>query len=212
MNVARDGLEYLLIGIAGLFIIILVHELGHALMYRAYHSDSSILFYAFGGLTFGEFVLRRRSWRIIVSLAGPLANFLMAGIVWGTEYALEWVRPFDYTYFIFYILFWFNLYLGILNLLPVYPLDGGQISRELWVQHDSYNGIANSLKMSIAVAAAFSAYAFACHFDVIPRDLLIGWLRPGLFAAILFAILAFDNYSELQRARYGGGRSPWDRY
>jgi stage IV sporulation protein FB len=205
------GIEYLLIGMAGLFIIILIHELGHALMYRAFRSYSSILLYAFGGLTFGEFVLRRPSWRIIVSLAGPLANFLLAAVVWASDYFLEWARPMGYPRFIFYLLFWYNIFLGLLNLLPVYPLDGGQISRELWVRANPFRGIVNSLKMSIVVAAAIAAYAFACEFNLVPRDLLIWWLRPTAYVGVLFIVLAIENYSELQRMGHSN-RTPWDRY
>ena len=54
-------------------------------------------------------------------------------------------------------LIWFllqiNIFWGIINLLPVYPLDGGQIARELFVQSNPQAGIANSLRLSLTAAA-----------------------------------------------------------
>ena len=73
--------------------------------------------------------------------------------------------------------------IGLLNLMPVWPLDGGQVSRELWMKYRPYGGLVASLRMSMAVAIAFSAYAVGCEFDLIPRDFTVWWLRPGLFAS-----------------------------
>ena len=212
---AEIGPEYLLIGMGCMFVSLMAHELGHALMFRAYHMRSGILLYSFGGLTFPEGPLPERSWRIIVTLAGPLANFLLLGIVWGSNYVEPWSMTNRYTAVAYLILFQINLYWGLLNLLPVFPLDGGQISRELWTKHRPRTGVVISLQLSIAVAIAFSVYAFACHFNVLPPELRIPWLSPGLFAAILFGILALENYTQLQVARsssyFDNDRSPWQR-
>lgn len=213
---AEIGPQFLLIGVGCMFVSIMAHELGHALMFRAYHMDSSILLYSFGGLTFPEGGLPVRSWRIIVTLAGPLANFLLLGIVWGSNYVEPWALANQYTAWVYIILFQINLYWGLINLLPVYPLDGGQISRELWTMKRPHTGLIISLQMSMIVALVFSLYAFGCHFHILPPDLIIGWMRPGLFAAILFGLLALENYQQLQIARHQGSyydddRQPWQR-
>src|SRR5215510_1542783 len=70
-----------------IFVSILVHELGHALVVRSFGLSPQILLYSMGGLT---------SWRdekgishakrIAISLAGPFAGFLFGGIVFLSEY------------------------------------------------------------------------------------------------------------------------------
>ncbi len=197
-DLARSGMLYWGIGIGCIFFSILIHELGHALLYRCYHMGSYILIYSFGGLTISHDRLPVRSWRIIVSLAGPLANFLVVGIVWSTNEIEPWRLTSDATKVIYSLLYIVNLFLGIVNLLPVYPLDGGQISRELWTAQQPRRGLINSLRMSFIVAIAFVAYALGCHFNAIPRDWIPLDLRPGLFTAIIFGLIAVENYTELQ--------------
>jgi stage IV sporulation protein FB len=214
---SADGLQFVLLGIACMFVTIMVHELGHALMWRAYHMDSAILLYSFGGLTFPEGRLPRRSWRIIVTLAGPFANFLLFGVIWGSDQVQPWQSTNLYTDVVFDVLVQINLGWGLLNLLPVYPLDGGQISRELWLEYQPSMGVVNSLRMSMIVAIAFSAYAVGCRYDLIPRQWTVWWLRPGMYAAILFAVLALENYFDLQnqqRSRFYSNEDqpPWKRW
>ena len=211
------GIEYLLIGVACTFVSILIHELGHSLMFRAYWMHSAIMLYGFGGLAMPDGDLEKRSWRIIVSLAGPLANFLVFGIVWGSNYVQPWALEEPHLLVTYSILFSINLYWGILNLLPVWPLDGGKISRELWTMKHPYGGVASSLKMSVFVAIVFSLYAFGCAANLIPPDFTIRWLRPGIFCAVLFALLAVENYTELHNMNrphanyYDDDRPPWAR-
>lgn len=212
---ADRGIAFWLVGIACMFVSLMAHELGHALMFRCYHMDSGILLYSFGGLTIPDGRLPQRSWRIIVTLAGPFANFLLLGIVWGSNYVEPWARKNEYLWVVYWIMFSINLYWGLLNLLPVFPLDGGQISRELWLKYRPDSGLVNSLQMSFLFAIGFAAYAIGCHYNLIPPDWLIPWLRPGIFAGILFIILAVENYSQLQAAKrsrvYYDDRTPWER-
>ena len=213
---ADRGIPFWFLGVGCLFVLLILHELGHALMFRCYHMGSVILLYSFGGMAIPEGRLPVRSWRIIVTLAGPMANFLLSGLIWGSNFVEAWAPTNDYTRIIYFYFFWVSLYLGLLNLLPVYPLDGGQISRELWMKSQPRMGLINSLRLSMIVAIAFAVYAFACHFNVIPPELLVPWIRPGIFAGILFAILAVENYVEIQnqsrsRSYYDDDRAPWRR-
>ncbi len=211
----EDGIQFLLVVVACMFVSLMAHELGHALTYGTYHIQSGILLYFIGGLTISNGGLSRSSQRIIVVLAGPLANFLIAFVVWATNDVQPWRQTNDYTWIVYYILFRINLYWGLLNLIPVLPLDGGQISRELWLQSQPRSGIVNSLRMSVIVAIVAAVYSFGCVFNVVPETLSVWWLRPGKFVAILFAILAVQNYVDLQntqgpQARYDDDdRPPW---
>jgi Zn-dependent protease len=209
----KDGVQFCLIGIGCILISILVHELAHALMFKYFGVDSAIVCYSFGGLAIPTSPLRTRSQQIVVSLAGPFANFMLAGLIWGSNVKAEWALISDYTSVAYSILIYINIGWGILNLLPVYPFDGGQVSRQLWQISRPRNGIEISLKLSLGVAIALAIYSFACEYNVIPRGAVPGWLRLSLFTGILFAILAAANYQQLQyeqRSRnYYDDRDRW---
>ena len=83
---------------------------------------------------------------------------------------------------------------GILNLLPVYPLDGGQIARELFTMWFGPDGIRQSLILSLIVAVSLAA------MDVLK------WHSGYYFIAILFGFLAYSSYAAL--VAYSD-RRPW---
>ena len=84
-----------------------------------------------------------------------------------------------------------SLILGILNLLPVYPLDGGQIARELFVRFNPWTGLRQSLVLSLATAVALAVAG------------LVFW--RNFFVALLFGYLAYSSYVMLS-GPFGGGR------
>jgi stage IV sporulation protein FB len=202
--------------VACMFVSLIIHELAHALMFRAYRMDSSILLFGICGMAIPEGRLPRRSWRIIVSLAGPIVNLLVAGGLWLSNYVQPWVLEANpYVQFLFGILFIINFGWGILNLIPALPLDGGRVSQEIWMKYRSGSGVIRSMQMSIVVAVLVSAYAFACEFNLIPPDRTLSWFRPGYFVGILFVVLAVQNWFDLQNQQrwtsYRDDRMPWER-
>jgi Zn-dependent protease len=92
-------------------------------------------------------------------------------------------------------LFWINLIWGLVNLLPVWPLDGGKISREICEWFSPINGRRASLGISIAAAALFAAQSLAAH---VGKPLIPYLPAGGLFSALFFAALAYGSYLELQ--------------
>jgi Zn-dependent protease len=98
---------------------ILVHELGHALAFAAFGATPQVLLYGMGGLTSarGSFSAAKS---VIISLAGPIAGFGIGGVFWlvgpgSTELS--------HAIYVDGLIATFGF--GILNLLPVLPLDGG---------------------------------------------------------------------------------------
>jgi Zn-dependent protease len=114
--------------IAVMFASVLVHELGHALMAHRYGSPASIRLYALGGLTFHQ-PLPRRTQRIAVSLAGPFAGFALGLVALAAYLVLPAQRPPLLGTFLSQML-WVNFGWGAINLLPVPPLDGGNVFAE----------------------------------------------------------------------------------
>lgn len=119
----------LVVWVAVVFLSILVHELGHAFAFRRFKVDASIALHGMGGTTYGRVVLPlTRVQNVIISLAGPCAGFLLAGLVYGATRVLppaamqsEMVR------FTIWQLRWVNVFWGVMNLLPVLPYDGGHV-------------------------------------------------------------------------------------
>jgi Zn-dependent protease len=212
------GIQYLLIWIAVMFVSILVHELGHAFAFRRFGSDSRIILWMFGGLAAPYSSVGRRWKQIVVCLAGPVAGFILFGLVYGSDRIWNWGsrdngRAIHYLYL---ALFDINLYWGLFNLLPVIPLDGGQVARELCEGKWRGRGLQVALKISVGVATAVALYSVLCWIEARQdggplTDHLPSWFpRGSIFTAVLFAILAVQNYQILQQVGRGYYYEPPD--
>jgi Zn-dependent protease len=191
-------LNHLLVWLLCLFVSILVHEMGHALAGKLFGWPSDIILYHFGGVAryyHQDGYTMGRS--VVVSFAGPWAGFLLYGAVLAAEYLLEqgnrlpeW-RPGELeppALFAIRQLKYINLYWGLVNLLPVLPLDGGRISEALFEHYRPHDGMLLCLRIGTFIGALAAAYFF--------------WSR-NQFAGILFALLAIDNFQRLELYRRG---------
>jgi stage IV sporulation protein FB len=209
--------------IAVVFVSILVHEMGHALAFRLFGCRSYIVLYAFGGLAVPESVVRGRWRRILVALAGPFAGFILSATAFGSFFLVRWDQEYGpYVGFFFDALFFVNLYWGILNLIPVFPLDGGQVSRELCESRWHGRGQRISLQISVWVAISVAVYSVVCELESQSNKSLLDQLpwwfpRGSWYIAILFALLAYQSYQLLQQLGRGvyyeapDDRLPWER-
>lgn len=207
---------YLLLWIGCMFLSILVHEFGHILMARFFGRPGHIVLYSFGGLAIGEYELPRPGQRIAVAAAGPAAGLLLYGIVLAIQrfvlpqMPLGWFadNPTLANIIVLSIamLVFMNLLWSLLNLIPIFPLDGGQINREVFCLAWPVEGFRRALIFSILLAAAGVAYSLMAWFKV--REGLPYPPIDPLFAAILLGLLAFDNFSMLGQV----GRNRGDRY
>jgi Zn-dependent protease len=163
------------------FVSILVHELGHGLVLRAFGQRSSIVLHAFGGVTMHRGRLPKAQ-SVAVSLAGSLTCL---ALLWWPARSLvgsEWY--FDQAVFVRgLVLFtaFANLWWSVANLLPIRPLDGGNVVSELF-------GLDAARKASIVAATAGAVWAFT---------------HDQRFAGFFALYLAYNNYLELKAARDG---------
>ena len=113
--------------IAVAFVAVLVHELGHAAVARAFGRQPAIVLHAFGGHTSFQGELPRGR-RLLVTAAGPLAGFALgaAAYAFSRVVPLTGIGPGVLRQILFCTFGW-----GIINLLPVLPLDGGLIVRDV---------------------------------------------------------------------------------
>lgn len=209
------GPEYLLIWVAVVFVSILAHELGHALAYRACGVGAHVVLYSFGGMAVPWGDVPERWRRIGVALAGPAAGFALAGLVWASNrYVYPWAleaRPLlDLSVSLFVV----NLYWGLMNLLPVVPLDGGRVSQEVCEGAMRRGGRRVALWASVVVGGLVAAYSLACVVGVgrqAPWLAGLPWWVPlgSVWTALLFGLLAYQSYQLLQQDRWA--ESHWDR-
>jgi stage IV sporulation protein FB len=202
----------LLIWVGVVFVSILVHEMGHALVIRQFGMWPRILLYTFGGLAVYDPIRRDPRRQMLISLAGPAAGFLLAGAVvlllkanghpvlihFGPPFGLAMLTaPFEnelLTDVVDFLLF-VNVWWGLMNLLPVYPLDGGQFLYALFESLHTREAMVKSLWVSIVTAGAVAIYAATRVQD--------------LYLTILFAYLAISNFQTLQTLTGRGGYGRW---
>ena len=103
-----------------LFIFVLLHELGHALAAKYFKINTKdITLYPFGGIARIS-QSPNNCWEdLIISFAGPLANFLIAALL----FLISILIPAQFLILLILI----NIAMGAFNLIPIYPLDGGRI-------------------------------------------------------------------------------------
>jgi stage IV sporulation protein FB len=208
----KSGFEFLLMWIICVFVSILIHELGHVFAGKLFGSHGHIVLYSFGGLAIGSSALRRRWQRIVVYFAGPLAGFILFGLVWWGKNHLSPQAMTPLVRSAIGNLVAINLFWGALNLLPIWPLDGGQISRDVcgWVR--PAQDVRISLGISLVIAGLFAVIALANTYSEEPLALMrmIPYLAflEGWYMILLFACLALNSYQALQ---IEGQRPPWER-
>jgi Zn-dependent protease/predicted transcriptional regulator len=156
--------------ILALFACVVLHEMGHALTARRFHIGTrDITIYPIGGVASLEAMPEKPAQELLVAIAGPAVNVLIAGLLFGylsisgTMPDIEQldadrqVRP---EFFVFN-LFAANVALVVFNLIPAFPMDGGRILRAML-----------AFKINRAKATRISA-------------------RIGQFLAIVFVFLGF---------------------
>jgi len=172
----QTPIGFLLVWVAVVFVSVLAHEMGHALVARGLGLPAAITLYALGGYTTFPADPRRLTpgRRTVIAAAGSAVGIVAGGAVWLAARA-NLIHPTTalgrYTLNIFVFV---NVIWGLLNWLPIRPLDGGQIFQGLldtlfprWGKR-----IADVLFPLTALAAVFLAIRFGFFFGA----LLAGFL------------------------------------
>ncbi len=191
---ASYWIQLLLFVLPAVLIVLTLHEFGHA--YAAYklgdktakemgrlslnplhHIDIygflALIFFRFGWgkpVPVNFFALRNlRSGMVIVSLAGPLMNFLTAAAL-APIYKIMARSPFmlnNFNYFVilFQYIILYSVYLGVFNLIPIPPLDGSKILYAItkrpqrWLLDDALNNYGVILLVILLVVPVFHFYS-----------------------------------------------------
>ncbi|HET7489557.1 MAG TPA: hypothetical protein VFJ85_16640 [Acidimicrobiales bacterium] len=159
------------------------HELGHALALRVFGQDSRIHLYAMGGVTVPTTrpPAGRRQHPVVVSLAGPVPGIVVGAALLAVARPSTPYSPVDVIVLDLVLV---TIGLGLLNLMPVLPLDGGR----------ALAGLLASRRGSDAAVLAVSA---GVGLALCAAGLLVG----QVWAGALFGYLGLFNASELWKRR-----------
>jgi Zn-dependent protease len=201
-----------LIWVAVCFVSILLHEFGHVIAFRLFGTDAYAVLYGFGGLAVPDNGINGTLAQFVVAMAGPIAGFCFAGLVMALAYIagahphIGWhmflptisawpdVNPANIarlqSTYLWYVLIndllYVNFFWGLVNLLPVFPLDGGHASRAIFERRDPYNGKRTAFLVS-AIAGALLALA--------------GVFTQNLYVILLFGVLAASSAQQFESVR-----------
>jgi len=118
------------------FVCVILHELGHSLMARRFGVKvPRILLLPIGGMAEFDHIPRRPSAELLITAAGPAVNFAIFGalaVLFGLPKGFPFHPEFEDTLNgLGQLLLYWNLVMGVFNLLPVFPMDGGRVLRAL---------------------------------------------------------------------------------
>jgi Zn-dependent protease/predicted transcriptional regulator len=179
------GLYWLMgiIGMLGLFVCIVLHELGHAFVAKYYKLPiTQITLFLFGGVAEIKKDPESPKVEFLVAIAGPLVTLVLVGILlFITSFGVQAKWPFMITGITSYLTI-INLLILIFNLVPAFPLDGGRILRAILWKCKGNLGWAT--KVTTRIGSGFGIFLlFLGVFSFITGNILGGlWLVIlGLF-------------------------------
>lgn len=157
---------------------LLVHEFGHALTAVACGQRASIDLVAFGGVTRRHGRALKAWQEFLIVLNGPLAGILLSFL---SYWALVTFRSSLSVHMqdLLYISYYANLFWTFVNLLPVQPLDGGQLLRITLEGIFGLKGLKVALFLSFIISLVLSVFFFMIQF---------------LLAGAFFLLFTFEGY------------------
>lgn len=178
------GLVEVIIWVGVIIISILIHEYGHALTAVAFKQRATIELVAYGGVTKRTGRTLSKWQEFIIVFNGPLAGALLGAVAYAL---LKSIGPHlnAISIYALTVTFYINVFWTILNLLPVFPLDGGQLLVITMQGIFGLRGLKLALLFSTIIALAAGVGFFA-----------LSAILPG----IVFLMLTMESYRHWRSA------------
>ncbi len=124
-----DGLRAVTM-IVAVFVCVVLHEYGHSLQVKRYGIKvHDIVLLPIGGMARAERIPEKPWQEIVVAISGPIVNFVLAALF----FTILWISGSSYSIGSSFLadMLAINIVLGLFNLIPAFPMDGGRILRGL---------------------------------------------------------------------------------
>ena len=169
------------------FLVVLLHEGAHTVIARLLNYNiENIEIFPFGGVArVEETIALDPRHEMLIALAGPVFNFILVIVAFQIGQFIE--KPHDLLNFFIYT----NFIIGIFNLIPIIPLDGGRIIRAYL---SFLVGVKRSTKIVVRFSKIFSVLLFIGGCFIIQYDIL------NIFIPILSIFLFIAAHREHQMA------------
>lgn len=217
----RGSLTAAAVSIAFLFItfaIVVMHEYGHALTARRFGiRTKSITLYPIGGVAMLESLPKKPWQQILVAIAGPAVNFVLAGAIavamsmLGYDVTGDALESTSLGASVLGALLQLNIVLGLFNLLPALPMDGGRVlNAALAMKMGPLRATQIASRVAKVVALLMGAYAL---FGRDEANFMLAFI-----AMFVWSASNAERRAAEQQARMSGEgftevlrKSPWDR-
>jgi len=166
-------------------VVLLIHEFAHYITASAFgYKLNKIVFMPYGAGVSGDNNIFKPSHEILIALAGPAINIALAIIT----VCLWWLFPVTYYYTETFL--YANLSLGLFNLLPVFPLDGGRVLVAKLSNKISKVKLYKAMKIiGISMAVLFATLFFISVFTELNLTFA--------FIAFFLGISSFSNIKDV---------------
>ena len=174
---------------------ILVHEFGHGLLARRFGLSPSIVLHGWGGLCQHEPAKSDRD-DVFIVCAGPAAGLLLGLVTVVIRGVIGVANPdilaSPVVEYFFRSMIFINIAWSLINLVPLWPLDGGQLFRLAMLRYKSRPAdaerITHQVGLGLGVVGALAGFL----------------LFNSLFLLILGGLLAWQNYARINAASASG--------
>ena len=170
-----DIIAVLVFMMAGFFSI-LVHEMGHALTGRHFGArDTQVVLHGMGGVAIFPQARFTRLQSFLTTLAGPGIQLILGAIAYFLHRKFGYVEGLG---LFLWSLFYVSIFWAILNCIPVWPLDGGQMLNSILGERREV--LTHQIGIVVAVLVAVLSIQLSIQYST--------------FAPFLFGYLAYQNY------------------
>ena len=136
-----------------LFASVLIHELAHSLYaLKKGGRVQDITLLMIGGVSNLSTPPKTTRQEAVMALVGPLTSLLLAGVFYAANRVVAGLGSFDLQFALFYLAE-MNLFLGLFNLLPAFPMDGGRVARALLAER---YGVLRATQIAAGLGKAFA--------------------------------------------------------
>lgn len=186
--------------VLAIFVCVILHELGHALTAQRFNIKTrGISILPIGGVAQLESIPEKPKEELLVALAGPAVNVLIAVVLYpfvsltgkiGELNTLSSIGPGNF----FVALMSINLWLALFNLIPAFPMDGGRVLRALLgfkLNHAKATNIAASIGQVLAMVFVFFGFFYNPFLIFIGFFIFLGAQSEAAYARSKFLLKGF---------------------